>query len=200
VNSYSLSHLSDPVLLRYLAALVARDRATTAKLLAHLAEVDARKLYRPAGYPSMYVYCVHELCLSDQAAFKRIRAARTARQFPAIFAALADGRLHLGAVVLLTPFLTPETADELLAAATHKTCSEVEQLLAQHFPGPTSRPRCNRSHRRPCPPLPAMNCPRGQLRDPQDLPSNTPRGVLRPLIRDPSWHRWLRSGSPCSSP
>src|SRR5438093_6419035 len=99
--SYSLSHLSDRALLRDLSALVARDRATTAALLAHIAEVDARRLYLPAAHPSMYAYCVHELRLSEDAAFKRIRAARAARQFPALFAALAEGRLHLSGVALL---------------------------------------------------------------------------------------------------
>ena len=44
-------------------------------------------------------------------AYKRIRVARTARQFPAIHDMLADGRLHLTAVVLLAPYLTPENAD-----------------------------------------------------------------------------------------
>ena len=47
---YSLSHLSDRALLRDLAALVAQDRATTAVLLAHIAEVDERRLYLPAAY------------------------------------------------------------------------------------------------------------------------------------------------------
>jgi hypothetical protein len=136
VNRYSLIHLSDSVLLRDLAALVAQDRATTATLLAHLAEVDARKLYLPAAHPSMYSYCVHELRLSEDAAFKRIQAARAARQFPAIFAALADGRLHLAAVCLLAPHLTPDNADALLAAAAHQSKAGIEQLLAQRFPRP----------------------------------------------------------------
>ncbi|MEO5618662.1 MAG: hypothetical protein ABIS67_12920, partial [Candidatus Eisenbacteria bacterium] len=81
-------------------------------------------------------YCVGELRLSEDSAFKRIRVARKARQFPAIFEAIADGRLHLGAVVLLAPYLTGETADELLGAAAHKTKSEIEQLLAERFPRP----------------------------------------------------------------
>jgi len=38
--------LSDSSLLRELAVLVSQDRGTTAALLAHVAEVDARKLYR----------------------------------------------------------------------------------------------------------------------------------------------------------
>ncbi len=136
MSTYSLSHLSDPTLLRGLAALVARDRATTAALLAHLAEVDARRLYLPAAYPSMYAYCVGELRMSEDAACKRIRVARAARQFPALFAALADGRVNVSAVVLLAPHLTGDTTEELLAAAAHKTKSEVEQLLAQRFPRP----------------------------------------------------------------
>ena len=60
----------------------------------------------------MFSYCVHVLHLSEQAAFKRIRVARTARQFPAIFTAVAKGHLHLSGVLLLTPHLTRETVDE----------------------------------------------------------------------------------------
>jgi hypothetical protein len=134
VSTYSLSHLTDPVLLRDLAAVAANDRASTATLLAHLAEVDARRLYLPAAFSSMYAYCIHELGLSEDAAYKRIQAARMARQFPAIFEAVADGRLHLGAVGLLAPHLTPGSANELLAAAAHRTKSEVEQLIAERFP------------------------------------------------------------------
>ena len=136
MSTYSLSHVSDPVLLSDLAALVAQDRATTAALLAHMAEVDARRLYLPAAHPSMFSYCVGELHLSEEATYKRIRAARTARQFPAIFAALAAGRLHLSAVVMLSPHLTLENSDELLAAAEHQSKAGLERLLAERFPQP----------------------------------------------------------------
>jgi 5-methylcytosine-specific restriction endonuclease McrA len=136
MSTYSLTHLDDGVLLRDLAALVTRDRATTAELLAHIAEVDTRKLYLPAGYPSMYLYGVHALHLSEDVAFKRIYVARLARRFPAIYGALADGRLHLTALVLLGPYLTQETAAELLEAAEHKCKAEIEALLAQRFPKP----------------------------------------------------------------
>jgi hypothetical protein len=134
MNSYSLTHLTDPVLLRDLAALVAQDRTTTAALLAHLAEVDARRLYLPAAHPSMFSYCVHELRLSEDSAYKRIQAARTARQFPVVFDLLADGYLHLSAVCLLAPHLTAGNASELLEAAAHRSKSEIEQLIAQRFP------------------------------------------------------------------
>ena len=133
-NAYLLSHLSDAVLLRNTSELVARDRVTTAELLAHIAEVDARKLYLPAAYPSMFAWCVGELRLSEDAAYKRIQAARIARLCPAILSAVADGRLHLTGVGMLAPYLTTENADGLLRAAAYKSKAEIELLLAERFP------------------------------------------------------------------
>ena len=136
MRTYSLSHLGDGTLLSQLKALVAQDRVTTAELLAHIAEVDERKLYLPAAYSSMLAYCVGELRLSEDAAAKRIQAARVARRFPAIFEAVATGRLHLTAVVLLAPHLTEHTAPELLATAAYKSKAEIERLVAERFPRP----------------------------------------------------------------
>src|SRR5437667_3118570 len=58
-----------------------------ATLLADLGEVDFRKLYVPASYSSMYLYCLYEHHMSEDMAYKRIQAARAARRFPAIFPA-----------------------------------------------------------------------------------------------------------------
>ena len=134
MNSYSLSNLSDSVLLRRLAELVARDRVTMAAMLAHIAEVDSRRLYLPAAYPSMHAYCVRELRLSEDAAYRGITAARAARQFPAIFEAIAGGNLSLSAVGVLAPYLATANASELLKAAAHKSESEIDQLIAERFP------------------------------------------------------------------
>src|SRR5688572_6417770 len=112
--TYTLDHVSDASLLAALATLIADDRRTTAALLAHLAEVDARKLYLPAACSSMHAYCTRVLHLAEDAAYKRIRAARAARRFPILFEAIADGRLHLGGVVLLAPHLTDDNVDELV--------------------------------------------------------------------------------------
>jgi hypothetical protein len=133
MRNYSLTHVSDAVLLRDLASLVARDRLTTADLLSHIAEVDARRLYAPAGYSSMHSYCVEELRLSEDASFRRIRAARAARSFPVLFEALAEGKLHLAAVSLLAAHLTGENVEELIEAAAHRRKSEIEEYLARRF-------------------------------------------------------------------
>ena len=78
MSGYSLSHVGDRDVIRIVAEALARNRTSTATLLAGIAEIDARKLYLPAGYPSTYAYCVHELHLSEQSALKRLRAARAA--------------------------------------------------------------------------------------------------------------------------
>jgi len=133
---YVRSHLSDQAVMLSLARTNTQELTSTADLLADIAEVDARKLYRPAGCSSMFAYCVEVLRRSEMAAYKRIRAARAARRFPVIFDLVADGRLHLTGVVQLAPYLTEHTVEELLGAATHKTAKQIERLLAERFPRP----------------------------------------------------------------
>jgi hypothetical protein len=125
MRAYSRTHLNDHDLLCTLKSRVAQDRATTAELVADIAEVDVRRLFVPAGFSSMRDYCVEELRLSEDAAFKRIQVARKAREFPAIFTMVAEGRLHLTGVGLLVPHLTAENAQALLAAAEHRTKAEI---------------------------------------------------------------------------
>ncbi|HKQ56815.1 MAG TPA: HNH endonuclease [Candidatus Eisenbacteria bacterium] len=132
----SYTHLSDERLLVVLDDLDAQDRVNTAELLAVIGEVDARKLYLPIGYPSMFAYCVGARHYSEDMAYKRIRAARASRRFPAILRAVADGRLHLSGIVLLAPHLTQSIAEELLAEAERRSKREVERLLAARFPRP----------------------------------------------------------------
>jgi 5-methylcytosine-specific restriction endonuclease McrA len=131
---YSLTHLDDEALLRGFFSLLACDRRTTARLLAHIAEIDARHLYLRAGFESMQAYCVRELNLSTDAAAKRLQVARLARQLPVLFEAIADGRLHVKAVRLLAPRLNHSNVDELIEAAAGMTASEVEIMLANRYP------------------------------------------------------------------
>jgi len=136
VKTTSLSALSHAALLLKWDAMLAQDSTHLAELLAVLGEVNARKLYLPAGYPSMYVYCIEAKHMSEDVAFKRIRAARTARRYPIILREIAHGRLHLTGVVLLSKYLKPGNAAELLAAAVHKSRAEIVKLLADRFPQP----------------------------------------------------------------
>ena len=134
VNRYSLTHLSNSALDAAIQSVAARERMTTADLLAHIAESDVRKRYVSAGYPSMFAYCQGRLRLSEQAAYKRITVARVARKFPIVFEVVASGRVHLSGMTLLAPHLTPENIESLLVAATHGSRRKIEALIAQRFP------------------------------------------------------------------
>lgn len=112
------------------------ERIATARLIGLLIEVDSRKLYAGQGYASLFTYCVHALHLSEHAAYLRIEAARLTRRFPAILDKLSDGSLHLTAVSLLGPHLTPANHGELLDEARHKSKREVEQVIARLRPQP----------------------------------------------------------------
>jgi len=73
------------------------------------------------------------LRLSEDAAFKRIQAARAARQFPELFKAITDGRLHLIGVCLLAPHLNPSNLNELIQGASGKRKLEIEEWLADRL-------------------------------------------------------------------
>ncbi len=133
---FALGTHRNAALLSLLSTLAARDRATTAELLAVIGEVDARRLHRGRGYGSMYRYCLGVLHMSEDMAFKRIQVARAARKFPALLEMIADGRLHLSGAILLVPRLVRENVDLLLAEATNKTKREIKLVLAKYFPEP----------------------------------------------------------------
>ena len=128
--------LSDDQLLEQVHLFAAMERNATAQLVAHLAEVDARRLYLGQGYSSMFTYCTQTLHLSEHAAYGRIEAARLARRCPDVLPLLHDGRMTLTTVCLLAPVLTFDNAATLLARATRKTKREVELLVAETAPEP----------------------------------------------------------------
>jgi len=130
------SRLADHEVLPRLATLVERDRATTAEMLVLIGRAEARRLCAATEYPSVFRYCVGKLRMSEDMAWKRIQAARAVRKFPAILAMLADGRLHLTAVVRLAPHLTRDNTHELLAAAVQLSKQALGELLAVRFPRP----------------------------------------------------------------
>lgn len=130
--------LSDDELLRRVVDLTDRSRRVEADLVAHLAEVDARRLYARFAHPSMFAYCTEALHLSEAAAYLRIAAARASREHPVLLDMLRDGRLHLTAISLLAPHLTPDNRDAVLARATHKSKRQVEELVAKVSPRPDS--------------------------------------------------------------
>jgi hypothetical protein len=132
----SLDWLSDAELLTRLKALARQERDATARLIAHLALVDARRLYLPEGCSSMFTYCTEVLHYSEGAAYARIEVARAVRRFPLILERLAEGSLNLTTVRLLSPHLTGANHRDALDAAAHGSRRQVEELVARLRPLP----------------------------------------------------------------
>jgi hypothetical protein len=154
-----LRQLSDDQLLADLRGLLAHGQALEAQLLAHLAEVDSRKLYLDRACASLFVFCTSPpLHMSEDQAYRRIQAARAGRRFPLLLELLADGRLHLTAACLLSPHLTEDNHRELLLAAVHRSKRAVEKLLAARFPQPDVPDRIQKLPAAP-PPAPAPAAP-----------------------------------------
>jgi hypothetical protein len=143
------THLSDQELLVEVASLAAAERTATARLVAALAEVDARRLYLGQGYSSLFVYCTRALRLSEHAAYSRIEAARASRRFPALLERLADGDLTLTALCLLAPHLTQANQREVLDRARHRSKREIEEIVASLRPRPDVPARLRKLPGRP---------------------------------------------------
>lgn len=128
--------LPDHELESRLKHLAGFERKALTVLLAHLGEFDRRRLFADRGQPSLFRYCVSVLGYSEQAAYKRIQAARAAREHPAVLEHLWQGKLHLAAIVVLAPHFRKENLQELLAAAQGKSKLELEELASGLAPRP----------------------------------------------------------------
>ena len=82
--------LTDAVLLGRTSDLVRQTRRSEASLIAHMGEVDARRLYLREGAASMFMYATRVLHLSEAEAYLRITVARAAREHPALLERLAS--------------------------------------------------------------------------------------------------------------
>lgn len=136
MEKFNVKHLQKDLLLEGLKRHLSGERYSQAMFLAHLAEVDERKIYAELGYTSLFVYCTEELKLSEGSTCRRIQAARTSRSYPILFEYLEDGKIHLEAISLISPLLTQENHQNLIKKACHKTKREVEYLIASLTPKP----------------------------------------------------------------
>jgi len=134
VNIVDIFRLSDDELIARTVALARSERAASCDLVEHLAEIDRRDLALKRTSMSLFEFCVHRLKLSDDAAYRRIRAARAIKKFPPISVLFREGQLSLETISQLHPFL-----DDPDAAALVKRCIglrkwQVQAVLAERRP------------------------------------------------------------------
>jgi hypothetical protein len=140
---WSLDRLSDVELVDGLRQLVRRSGWTEARIVAHLAELETRRLHSKAGR-SLFVYCQAELGLSQNEAYYRIAAARVARKFPIVFELLERREIHLTAIVLIVDYISADNHVELLRQVSGKTKEQILCFLAARAPRPDAKNKLRR--------------------------------------------------------
>ena len=135
-HKLQLDWISDDELLHRLSELLRQSRRVESELVAHIAEVDERRLYAREAFPSMFAYCTEALNMSEAEAYLRSGVARASRRHPMLLALLGDGRLHLTGIAKLAPYLTEANRETVLSRAAHRSKRKIEELVAEISPKP----------------------------------------------------------------
>ncbi len=128
----NLKHLTDHALLMDIKNLVGQEKLLLSKILWHLKEVDARRLYSDLKYGSLFDYCTKELGYSESSAQRRIIAARALTDFPEIAPKIEKGELTLATVALVvSEFKDTTTKREMFQKVEGLSRSKAVSLIDQ---------------------------------------------------------------------
>jgi hypothetical protein len=169
------SRLTDRDLLAIIEALAAGERESTVAVVAHLAEVDRRRLYLGEGYGSLFSYCTGGLRMAESSAYNRIEAARAVRRLPLLLDELASGALNLTTLRLVAPHLDPGNAGIVLQQARGRSRREVEALVARLSPAPDVPSEIRKLPTRPTASTSSATAV------PSSTPASTPSPITVPL-------------------
>jgi hypothetical protein len=97
-----------------LADLLRHEHHALGEFLVALAAFDCDRRWAELGHASLFSFLRRDLGLSAGAAQYRKTAAELVQKYPAVEAALRDGRLCLSSVIELAKVMTPENSAELL--------------------------------------------------------------------------------------
>ena len=131
-----LASISDDDLFATVQRLTVRSNIALADLLVHLGEVERRGIHRSRACASLYTYCIYELRMSEDSAYRRSKAARLVREYPELHNAIAKGEIHLTGVLMIGPHLGGERHAEILRRARFRSKRELLRLIAEIDPKP----------------------------------------------------------------
>ena len=94
-GSQPLGALRDDDLLSQTKLVAAQERRLTAQLLAHLREIERRRLFAGLGYSSLFAYVTEELGYCAASAQARIASMRLLTRLPEIESKVVSGELTL---------------------------------------------------------------------------------------------------------
>ena len=130
-----------------------QGRGVDADLVAHIGEIEVRRLYAREAASSMFDYCRQVLGLRENEAYLRITVARASRQHSVLLEMLRDGRLHLSGIARLAPHLTRANREAVLKRAAGMSHRQVREFVSELEPKPDISPTIRK--------LPDRSAPRG---------------------------------------
>jgi hypothetical protein len=141
----NLKSISDSDLLASTRQLASEERRIGIRVLHHLREIDARRLFASLGFSSLFAYCTTELGYSEGGAYRRIAAMRLLRDVPEYEMKLQEGIVSVATLSQVQSFLVQEKRQlgkaysskqklELLAKIEGKSSQQTERTLAAISP------------------------------------------------------------------
>jgi hypothetical protein len=119
-----------------LSDLLRKEQHAMADFLLSLAEFDRMRLWVELGHKTLFLYLTKRLGLSPGAASFRVAAVEVIQNFPAVEAALREGKLCLTTSYALSRVLTPENVEEVLPRFFGLSRREAMELAARLAPAP----------------------------------------------------------------
>jgi len=114
-------------------------RVSESELLSILMEVDDKQVFQKKGYPSLHVYCVKALSLTDSQAYALVGVARKSKTIPELKILIDEGELHLSNARRVASVITPENKEEWLDKATSLSQRDLEREIAKAHPEKATR-------------------------------------------------------------
>ena len=130
----TLAQLSDHELWQQTSRAALKEKSCTAVVIAHLAEVDKRKLHLLHACKSLFDYCSTVLGYSEAESYLRCQVARACSAHPQLLGELAAGTMSLCVAGKVASKLHESNQQQLLKACSGKTKVEAEKIIATLHP------------------------------------------------------------------
>jgi hypothetical protein len=141
-----LTQISNHELLNRVEKLSRTERKITHLILCHLVEVETRRLHLELGYTSLFRYMTTHLHYSEDAAYRRIQAARLLKKMPQLEKSLESGEVNLTQLQQVQKCLNKEKeqghkitiqqTEKVLQQIQNKSSFETQKILAVEFNQP----------------------------------------------------------------
>lgn len=139
-QSQSLAFVSNTELIQRLEKLVRTERKITHFVLAHIAEIEKRRIYADLGFDGMYTYLTRGLGCSEGSAVRRLQSARLLMRVTGVAEKIELGSLNLSQLTQVQKCLkesrkigesiSNERTLEILEKIEHKNSFDTEKTLA----------------------------------------------------------------------